>query len=199
MVVGGRSNNSDRDNGGVIVFPTDTVYGMGCDPYDKNAVERIYKIKSRDASKPLPVLADSIRAAERISCFDEYSKRIASKYWPGSLTMILGLTDTRLSESMHLANRIAVRIPNNPCTLALLKECGSLLVGTSANMSGNPSFADPAKCPEYIKNSCDLFVDGGITAQGSESTIIDVVAGVGKFKIIRQGACILDDREVYKP
>ena len=183
-------------SGGVIVFPTDTVYGMGCDPYDRGAVERIYRIKSRDASKPLPVLAGSMGAVERIARLDERSRVIVSRHWPGPLTVILRLADPRLSASLNLEDRIAVRIPDHPCTLDLLRGCGrQLLVGTSANVSGQQPFADPGKCPGGIMAGCDLFVDGGATPQGSASTIIEVT-GDGGIRVVRQGACRLDGGEV---
>jgi L-threonylcarbamoyladenylate synthase len=81
------------NRGGIAVFPTDTVYGIGCDPYNKDSVRKIYEIKSRNISKPFPVLVYSKDIAERIAFFDEFTKKIAEKFWPGPLTIILKLTD----------------------------------------------------------------------------------------------------------
>jgi len=81
------------NQGGVAIFPTDTVYGIGCNPYNKDSVRKIYEIKSRDVSKPFPVLAYSKDIAERIVFFDEFAKKIAERFWPGPLTIILKLTD----------------------------------------------------------------------------------------------------------
>ena len=170
--------------GGVVVFPTDTVYGIGCNPYNRNSVKKIYEIKSRDKIKSLPVLAYSLDIVKQIVLIDEFTEKIIKKYWPGSLTLILKLTDEKLKKSLNLENKIAVRIPNSKCTLKLLEKC-KLLVGTSANISGNSSYTDPDECLKNIKNY-DIFINGGtITSQG-ESTIIEIENE--KIKIIREGA-----------
>ena len=82
-------------DGGIVVFPTDTVYGIGCDPYKKKSVDRIYQIKGRVKTKPFPVLAYSFDEASKIVEFDKDSKKIAKKFWPGPLTLILKLKDQR--------------------------------------------------------------------------------------------------------
>ncbi len=114
--------------GGVVVFPTDTVYGIGCDPYNKDAINKIYKIKGREKTKQLPVLAYSKKEIKKIAYLDENSEKISDKFWPGPLTLILKVKDKKIEESLGLEGKIAVRIPNHPCMLALLKEC-KLLVG----------------------------------------------------------------------
>lgn len=171
-------------NGGVIVFPTDTVYGIGCDPYNENAVKKIYEIKSRDKIKSLPVLAYSIDIVKQIVMIDKLTEKIVEKYWPGPLTLILKLKDQKLKKSLNLEEKIAIRIPNSECTLKLLKEC-NLLVGTSANVSGDSSFTDPQKCIENLKNY-DAFVDGGTITSKGESTIIEIENE--KIHVIREGA-----------
>ena len=82
--------------GGIVVFPTDTVYGIGCNPYNKESVEKVYKIKSRDIMKSLPVLTYSIETAEKIVEIDQFTKKIVKKFWPGPLTVILKVTDKKL-------------------------------------------------------------------------------------------------------
>ena len=170
--------------GGVVIFPTDTVYGIGCDPYNKNSIERIYKIKSRDKTKPFPVLAYSKEAVSRIVDFDKYSEKLAEKFWPGPLTLILESTDEKLKKSLNVVKKIAIRVPNNNCTLGLLKKC-HFMIGTSANISKQGSFNDPTKCYQSMKNF-DLFLDGGKILNGVTSTIIEVVNG--EVKIQREGA-----------
>jgi len=112
--------------GGIVVFPTDTVYGIGCNPYSENAVKKIYEIKSREKVKALPVLAYSIDIVKKIVVIDKFTENILQKNWPGPLTLILELKDQEL------------------------KKCG-LLVGTSANISGNPSSTDPRMSQKYYK------------------------------------------------
>ncbi|MDC0242635.1 L-threonylcarbamoyladenylate synthase [Nitrosopumilus sp.] len=177
------------ENGGVIIFPTDTVYGIGCNPYDANAVKKIYEIKSREKIKSLPVLVSSIEIVKQISIIDEFTEKIIKKYWPGPLTLILKLKDKNLKESLNLEDKIAVRIPNSVCTLKLLNKC-NLLVGTSANVSGDSSFTDPQECMKNVKKY-DVFVDGGTITSKGESTIIEIENE--KIHVIREGALKKED------
>ncbi len=162
-------------DGGIIVFPTDTVYGMGCDPYNKKAVDKIYQIKGRPKTKPIPILAYSIDAVSEIVEFDKDSKKIADKFWPGPLTLILKLRDEKLKESLNLKEKIAIRVPNNQCLLNLLKN-SKFLVGTSANLSGESSFTNSQECYQKI-SECDIFLDGGDIENGGESTILEMDKG----------------------
>ena len=177
------------ENGGIIIFPTDTVYGIGCNPYNANAVKKIYEIKSREKIKSLPVLASSIQIVKQISIIDEFTEKIIKKYWPGPLTLILKLKDKNLKKSLNLEDKIAVRIPNSECTLKLLNKC-NLLVGTSANISGDSSFTNPQECMKNVKNY-DVFVDGGTITSKGESTIIEIENE--KIHIIREGALKKED------
>ncbi|MEK6962172.1 MAG: L-threonylcarbamoyladenylate synthase [Thermoproteota archaeon] len=171
-------------NGGVIVFPTDTVYGLGCDPYNHEAVKKIYKIKKRESSKLFPILAYSKKELSDIVVFDEKSNKIAEKFWPGQVTLVLKIKDKKIKKSMNAQSKIAVRVPNNSCALALLKEC-KLLVGTSANISGMRSFTNADDCLENI-SGYDIFVDGGTITGSGESTIVEV--DDDKLAIHRKGA-----------
>jgi L-threonylcarbamoyladenylate synthase len=169
--------------GGIAIFPTDTVYGIGCNPYNINAVKKIYEIKSREKIKSLPVLAYSLDIVKEITCIDPFTEKIIKKYWPGPLTLILKLTDEKLKKSLKLDKKIAVRIPDSKCTLKLLEKSG-LLVGTSANISGNPPFTNPIECLKNIKNY-DIFLNGGTITSKGESTIIEIENE--EIKIIREG------------
>ncbi|MFB5635758.1 MAG: L-threonylcarbamoyladenylate synthase [Nitrosopumilus sp.] len=172
------------NKGGIVVFPTDTVYGIGCDPYNKTSVEKIYEIKSRDITKSLPVLTHSKETAKKIAQFNTITEKIADKFWPGPLTMILKVTDDKIKESLNLKDKIAIRVPNQKCTLELLQKC-NFLVGTSANVSGNSSHTNPKDCLQSLEGY-DVFVDGGIISGKGESTIIEIENS--KIKIIREGS-----------
>ena len=176
-------------NGGIVIFPTDTVYGIGCNPYNENAVKKIYKIKSREKIKSLPVLAYSLEIVKKITHIDPFTEKIIEKYWPGSLTLILELTDQKLKKSLNLDNKIAIRIPDSKCTLKLLEKC-SLLVGTSANISGNSSYTNPDECLKNIKNY-DVFLNGGTITSKGESTIIEIENE--EIKMIREGVLKLEN------
>jgi L-threonylcarbamoyladenylate synthase len=169
--------------GGLVVFPTDTVYGFGCDPRNTKAVQSIFRIKKRKESKQLPILGYSKDEISKISIFDDTSIKIADRFWPGQVTLVLKLKDDEIKKSMSLDGKIAVRVPNHPCALSLLKEC-RLLVGTSANFSGLPAFSDSKKVLASF-SGYDVFLDGGTISNSAESTIVEVVDG--KLKILRQG------------
>ena len=177
------------EKGGIVVFPTDTVYGIGCNPYNLNSVKKIYEIKSRTEIKSLPVLAYSLEIVKEITLIDKFTEKIIKKYWPGPLTLILTLTDQKLKKSLKLQNKIAVRIPDSKCTLKLLEKC-KLLVGTSANISGNSSHTNPDECIKNIKNY-DVFLNGGTITSKGESTIIEIENE--EIKIIREGVLKIED------
>ena len=123
-------------SGGVVVFPTDTIYGIGCDPYNDNAVRRIFAIKGRDEQKPLPVLVYNVSQAEKIASLGRSGRFLAERYWPGALTIVAPVIDRKISQAVTAGlNTLAVRMPSNNCILSLLNHCG-FLVGTSANLSG---------------------------------------------------------------
>lgn len=169
--------------GGLVVFPTDTVYGIGCDPRNPKAVDAIYRIKKRGESKNLPVLGYSKKEISKIAIFDKLSNKIADRFWPGPVTLVLKLKDDEIRKSMKLDSKIAVRVPNNPCALSLLKEC-KIIVGTSANYSGNAPLSDSK---DVLKNfsGFDVFLDGGKIPNSNESTVVEIVEG--GLKILRPG------------
>lgn len=168
--------------GEIVVFPTDTVYGIGCDPYNQNSIKSIYQIKNRTPSKLFPILGLSKKELSEIAFFDERANKIAEKYWPGEITLVLKLKDEKLKKTLKLDEKIAVRVPNNTCILSILKEC-KLIVGTSANISDSKSFRDPEECIRNI-SGYDLFVDGGIISSKGESTVIEIDK---EIKVLRNG------------
>jgi L-threonylcarbamoyladenylate synthase len=170
-------------NGGLVVFPTDTVYGLGCDPRNAKAIETIFQIKKRTESKQLPVLGYSKDEISKIAVFDKISSKIADKFWPGQVTLVLKLKDKEIKKSMNVDDKIAVRVPNHQCALALLKEC-KLIVGTSANFSGLPAFSDSKRVQENF-SGYDVFLDGGTISNSTSSTIIEVKNGI--LDVLRQG------------
>ncbi len=169
--------------GGIVIFPTDTVYGIGCDPFNKEAVKRIYKIKGREDTKQLPILGFSIFEISKIAIFNELSRRLASKFWPGPLTLILPVKEEKIMKSLSLDKKIAVRIPDNTCVLGLLNKC-KLLVGTSANRSGQPPASDVADIIGNLEGY-DILLDGGKISNPIESTIVEVIED--KIRLVRKG------------
>ncbi len=179
--------------GGIVVFPTDTVYGIGCNPYNQNSIKSIYQIKNRTHSKLFPILGLSKKELSKIAFFDERSNKIADKYWPGEITLVLKLKDDKLKKILELDEKIAVRVPNNACILSILKEC-KLIIGTSANISDSKSFRDPEECIKNI-SGYDLFVDGGIISSKGESTVIEIDK---EIKVLRKGNISEEEiREIF--
>lgn len=181
-------------SGGVIVYPTDTTYGIGCSPYNDSSVERIFKIKGRSEKKPLPILASTIEDIEQVVLLSKTGKLLARKYWPGALTIISPLKDKNISSKVTAGKiSIGVRIPNNKCILSLLRHC-KYLVGTSANKSGEKPSKSFSEVLSSSLRGFDALLDGGIVENGVESTIIDLTDSANP-QIIREGA--INSKEIY--
>ena len=169
--------------GQIIGFPTDTVYGIGCDPFNKNSISKIFELKKRNDNKKFPILGFSKEDIKKIVIFDSAAEKIAEKFWPGQVTILLPIRE-EFSEKIENNGKLAVRVPNNECLLSILKKC-KLIIGTSANISGEESIINSHDCIIKLPE-IDILVDGGkINSQG-ESTIIDFVDG--NLKIIREGS-----------
>jgi L-threonylcarbamoyladenylate synthase len=169
--------------GCTVVYPTDTVYGLGCDPYNDSAVESVLKIKGRDANKPMPLLCSSITYASKIGKLDESTKKLAERFWPGALTIIVELADRKISHMVTAGmDTIGIRIPNHVCAVKLVDACGGVLVGTSANRSGSEPARTATKAMEI--KGFDVLIDAGKTP-GIESTVLKV--SNAKVIIVREG------------
>lgn len=171
-------------NGGVVVYPTDTIYGIGCDPYNDLTVKRIFTIKGRNEKKPLPVLTYCMQDAERIVSLGRTGRTLAERYWPGPLTIVAPIIDRRISPRVTSGcSSLAVRVPANNCVLLLLRHC-RYLVGTSANLSGERALKSAQEVLDSRLEGYDVLLDGGTVEKGIESTIVSVE---GKPKILREG------------
>ena len=180
--------------GGVIAFPTDTVYGLGSDALNPRAVERVYEIKNRPRGQGLPLLvADVEQLVTLAGPIPEVASFLARRFWPGGLTLVLSKKD---SLTAHLASgpTIAVRVPNHPVCLALIKGLGKPLTGTSANVSGQPAALTADEVEHQLRGRIDLIVNGGKCPGGKESTIVDVTCEPPT--ILRQG--IIPSHEIDK-
>ena len=196
------SNNSDMEkqikqainilkNGGVVAYPTDTVYGLGACMTDINAVDRIFQVKGRPKGMALPVLlADKKQIAEIVTAVTPSAKRLADEFFPGALTIILPKSANVPGIITGGGRTIAFRIPNHPVPLALVNGLGKPIVGTSANLSGQPSALTAAEVRTQIGDKIDMVIDGGKCPGGIESTIVDLSGE--KPVIRRQGAITIE-------
>jgi L-threonylcarbamoyladenylate synthase len=160
--------------GGVIAFPTDTVYGLGADASNSKAVERIYEIKNRPKHQQFPVLIADVKQLTALAePIPEIAWFLARRFWPGGLTLVLSRTD---SVPAYLASgpTIAVRIPNHPVCLALIQHLGNPIIGTSANTTGQPAALTTEEVRQQLGRKIDLVINGGKCPGGKESTIVDV-------------------------
>lgn len=164
-------------NGGVVIFPTDTVYGVGCIYNNKKALGKIYKIKARPQTLPFPILVSSMSQAEGITKMNKLAKDLARKYWPGGLTII--------TKSKDGDANIGIRMPNSQIVKELIEETGSPIVGTSANFHGQESVSDFESLDRRLLRLTDFVIEGKCQ-KGQESTIVDTTRE--KIKIIRRGA-----------
>lgn len=170
--------------GGVIVYPTDTVYGLGCDPMNELATKRVFAIKGR-GGKPVPVLCDSLESASRLVRLSGVALQLAKDYWPGALTIVLPLR-AEVPELIHQGTgTLGVRVPNSSSCLELIAACGGYLIGTSANKSGKPACRTVQEALRLIGGEVDLILDGGRLSE-RESTVVKVSAN--RVEILRSGA-----------
>ena len=186
-------------NGGIIVYPTDTIYGLGCDPYNKKSVEKIFRIKKRLLNKALPILTFDIRHVEKIMFLDDRGRKLADSFWPGPLTIIGILKDNDIPKLITAGRQtVGMRIPNNIETLNLLKYC-NFLVGTSANISNENSCIyaeDVLKSPlvgyDAIVIGDDDKPKEPFSVKGS--TIVDI--STSNLKIVREG--VIKSETIYE-
>jgi L-threonylcarbamoyladenylate synthase len=184
---------STLSDGGIIVFPTDTVYGIGCNPYYDESVERIFQIKDRSEDKPLPVMGYSISDIEKLVHMSPLAKSLAQYFWPGALTIVSPCKDNNISRRvMAGGDNLAVRIPGNRCTQSLLRFC-KYLIGTSANVSGRKPCTTSYEVLSSGLSGFDLVLDGGALGGGIESTIIEVMDS--NVRILREG--VIKSDKVY--
>lgn len=178
--------------GGVIVYPTDTSYGLGCDPFNRRAVERVIRIKGT-RTKPIPILGNSIASLSRVCNFSERAIRLAKVFWPGPLTMVLAAKPI-VSESFLSKSGIGVRIPDNRVALEIITFSGGLLTGTSANLTGGRSPRSVEEAAAQVGEAVDMLVDGGKTKFESDSSVLDFVEPT--MRMIRLGPISLREIEL---
>ncbi len=173
--------------GGMVAFPTDTVYGLGAWSDLPWAVERIYQVKGRPRNMPLPLLlADASQISEVAYPVPQTAWLLASEFLPGALTLVLGKSE-RVSDFVSAGGTtVAVRVPAHPIPVALAQGLGAPIIGTSANISGKPSSLTADEVYSQFGKVIDLIIDGGRCPGGKESTIVDLTGEVPV--ILREGA-----------
>jgi tRNA threonylcarbamoyl adenosine modification protein (Sua5/YciO/YrdC/YwlC family) len=170
--------------GGVIAYPTDTIYGFGCDLYNKKAIQRIYQIKKRDRQKPFSFICSDLKNISLYAQVTNQAYKTMKRCLPGPYTFIL--LGTKLVPKVMVTKRktVGIRVPNNNICLAIVKGLGNPIISTSVGFSGGEVFSDPSLIEETFGSQIDLTVDGGILAN-QPSTIISLIDN--EIEVIREG------------
>jgi len=159
--------------GGVIVYPTDTVYGIGGDPFNVATVRRVLEIKRR-GERQMPVLVSGEDKARTVVEVDATALSLMRAFWPGALTIVLKKRAEVPSELTLGRGKLGVRMPNHELALRIIEACGGLLIGTSANISGNPPARSVEELDSRVEKGADIVVDGGEATSGIASTVVEV-------------------------
>ena len=178
--------------GGLVGVPTDTIYGLAGNGLNADAVAKIYDVKGRPAVKPLILLVPDLSIAETVCAeMPERARVLAEAFWPGPLTIILPRKDTVPDIVTAGGQTVGIRCPNHPKALELLRLTGVPLAAPSANISGMPSPKSVAEVLNYFDGQIECIIDGGISALGVESTIVDLTAE--PYRVLRRGALPEED------
>lgn len=184
-------------SGELIIYPTDTVYGLGAIISNEESINNIYFAKSRSFNSPLIALLSSVDKVDEVAEVSvedrELLNKLAKAFWPGALTVILRKKDYISEIMVSGGNTIGVRIPNLDLAIKIIDLAGGVLATTSANISGEPSPKSYEELSEAIKSKVNLLIDGGKCKLGEVSTIIDLTKKVPK--ILRKGAITTEEIE----
>ncbi|MBD3182046.1 threonylcarbamoyl-AMP synthase [Candidatus Poribacteria bacterium] len=172
--------------GGLVAFPTDTVYGIGADVFNDEAVEKIYKVKRRTLHKPLQILVAQKSDLKNIT--DNWSdllETLVSKFWPGALTIVMKAKADFPSRVRCGLDTVGVRMPDNKIALELINACEGPIAASSANISEHPDAKSAHEVLDYMDGKVDLLIDGGDTPGSTPSTVVNI--SISPPAVLREG------------
>ena len=172
------------ENGGVISYPTDTIYGIGCDIFNKKAVKKIYQLKQRDIRKPFSFICSDLSDITKYAQVSNFAFKIMKRHLPGPYTFVLDATRLVPELLMTKQKTVGIRIPENHIAEMVVEGLGRPLVTTSANISGEDALGDPYEIEEVMGKQLDMVVDGGILFS-EPSTVISLIDD--EIEILREG------------
>jgi L-threonylcarbamoyladenylate synthase len=172
--------------GGIVAFRTDTFYGLGADPFNRDAIVRIRQLKGREEAKPILLLISDANELDRFTKNSEFLRMLAVGHWPGPLTLIGGARPEVPVELTAGTQTIGLRLPDDEGVRTLVRACGGSLTATSANVSGQPPARTAKEVENYFPVGIDLIIDGGEVTATQPSTVLDV--SEPKPRLIREGA-----------
>lgn len=170
--------------GGVVAYPTDTIYGLGCDIFNKKGVKKIYQTKQRDPRKPFSFICSDLSEVSEYAQVSNFAFRIMKRHLPGPYTFVLEATRVVPDLLTTRQKTVGIRIPDNAIALDIVRQLGHPLVTTSANLSGEEVLHDPGLIHDEMGHALDLVVDGGVIL-GEPSTVISLIGD--EVEVLRQG------------
>jgi L-threonylcarbamoyladenylate synthase len=176
--------------GGVVAFPTDTLYGLAVDPRRDDALERLFEVKGREAGVPVPLIAADIAQAQELGTFGDLALRLARAFWPGPLTIVVPASPAIARRVLGGGNTVGIRVPAHEVATALCRAAATSLTATSANLSGNPPPASALEIVPELAARLDAVLDAGPAPGGPPSTIVTIVSG--RPQLVRDGAIAWD-------
>ncbi|MEM3555539.1 MAG: L-threonylcarbamoyladenylate synthase [Candidatus Micrarchaeia archaeon] len=178
--------------GGLVAFPTETVYGLGADALNKKAVKKIFEVKGRPPDDPIIVhIADRKELKTLAEEIPEEAEKLIDRFWPGPLTLVFKKTERVPKVTTGGLETVAVRMPDNAVALSLIREAGTPVAAPSANLFGKPSPTSAKHVQHDLKGKIDLIIDGGSTRIGVESTVLDVTSSPPV--LLRPGGVTLEE------
>ena len=179
-------------NGGVVVFPTDTLYGLGADVFSLPALQRIFAIKGRPAELALPVLVAGLDQVESVALpMSNQAQELAERFWPGPLTLVMRRSPELPDLVTGGADTVAVRMPAHRIPLAVARRLGRPITGTSANLSRQPDLLDLDSIENQLGNLVDYIIRSGPPPEGTGSTVVDITRN--EPRLLREGAISLQE------
>ncbi|MCW4034379.1 MAG: L-threonylcarbamoyladenylate synthase [Candidatus Bathyarchaeota archaeon] len=175
--------------GGLVVYPTETVYGLGCDPMNNDAVKRFLEVKGNRKS-PLPILTSDLKTVDKVAHVTENAKLLAEKFWPGQLTIVFNKKQVLPDLVTFGLDTVGIRIPDNNVARELIEQSGGLLVGSSANRTGENPPRTVEEISLELKSLVDVVLDGGVAVKGTSSTVVDLTSK--NPRILREGPISLE-------
>ena len=172
------------NQGGVIAYPTDTTYGIGCSIFNKRGVEKIYTIKQREKKKPFSFICSDISEVAKYTKVSNYAFKLLKRYLPGPYTFVLDATSIVPDLLVTKQKTVGVRIPDNRICLALVRELGHPIITTSANLSGEDPIGDPFLVERQLGKQLDMVIDGGMLTQ-NVSSVVSLIGDVPD--VLRKG------------
>ena len=183
---------SELNSGKLVVYPTETLYGLGADPFDEAAVKRVYMAKKRPFDMPLSIAVSNLKMLEELAVLDDRARRLAEKFLPGPLTLILQkkaiIPDIVTAASVE----VGIRLPDHPLALKIIEEFGPI-ISTSANLHSHPNPYDCQLAVKDLGESVGMYIDCGSTKYGRPSTIVQLISG--EVEVIRPGAIPIEQIE----